>query len=137
MVVKDSELYKLWALRLALIISCIVVSLSWLNAVSIPDLIIRAGVSFGVMYLLLAGTLSLYERTAPEEPPDEVQSSDPGRGGLIDISVGDDELQIPRVHDTKFAGQVDPGLSGGIADGERQAEIVRRMGWGDEREKEE
>jgi len=137
MVVIRNELLKLWALRLALVTTVIVVLLSWLNAVTIPDLIVRAGVSFGVMYLLMVGTLSMFERTAPQdqEPQDELPSSDLGSGGLIDISVGDDEPQTPWLQDTKFAGQVDPSLSEGIADSERQAEIVRRMGWGDEKEK--
>lgn len=129
MAVQYREMYQIWTLRLSLAVTFIVVLLSWLNAVKIPDLIIRAGVSFGIMYLLMAGSLSLFERTALQEPEIEQPSSDTGRGGLIDISVGDDELQTPPVQDTKFAGQVDPSLSEGIPDGERQAEIVRRMGW--------
>ena len=125
MTVQYSELFQVWSLRLALVTTFIVVLLSWLNAVKIFDLIVRAGVSFGVMYLLMAGTYTLFERAAPQK---EQSSSDSERGGLIDISVGDDELQ-KTVQDTRFAGQVDPGLSEGIPDGERQAEIVRRMGW--------
>ena len=130
MAVQYSELFRVWALRLALVTTFIVVLLSWLNAVKIFDLIVRAGVSLGVMYFLMVGTLSLFEKTAPQKPQDEQISPNSGRGGFVDISVGDDELQTPQVQDTRFAGQVDPGLSDGIPDGERQAEIVRRMGWG-------
>jgi len=129
MAVQYSEMYQIWVLRLSLVATVIVVLLSWFNAVKIPDLIVRAVVSFGVMYLLMAGSLHLFDRTAPQKSQDEQIGSDFEHGGLIDISVGDDELQVPPVQDTKLAGQVDPGLSEGIPDGERQAEIVRRMGW--------
>jgi hypothetical protein len=129
MAVQDSGMYQIWVLRLSLAIAFLVVLLSWINAVKIFDLIVRAGVSFGVMYLLMLGSLSLFERTAPQVPEEEQISTDTERGGVIDFTVGDDELQPPSVIDSKLAGQVDPGLSGGIPDGERQAEIVRRMGW--------
>lgn len=134
MAVQNSEFFQVWILRLALVTTIIVVLLSWINAVKIFDLIVRAGVSFGVMYFLMVGTLSLFERTAPQKPQDEQTSSDDGRGGVIDFSVGDDELQPLPPQDTRLAGQVDPFLSTGLPDGEQQAEIVRRMGWGDEKE---
>lgn len=130
MAVQNSVEYQTWAMRLALVTTVIVVLLGWINAVKIQDLIVRAGVSFGVIYLLMAGSLSLFKLTAPQKPQNEQSGSDSGHGGCIDISVGGDELQTPPVQDTRFAGQVDPGLSEGIPDGEQQAEIVRRMGWG-------
>ncbi|MFZ3129655.1 MAG: hypothetical protein WA125_00750 [Desulfosporosinus sp.] len=129
MAVQNNVVYQTWAMRITMATTLIVVVLSWINAVRIPDIIVRGGISFGVMYLLMAGILSLFERTASQEPQNEQPSSDSGRGEFIDISVGDDELQTPPVQDTRFAGQVNPGLSEGIPDGERQAEIVRRMGW--------
>jgi hypothetical protein len=129
MAVQDSGMYQIWVLRLSLAVALLVVVLSWINALKIFDLIVRAGVSFGVMYLLMLGSLSLFERTAAQVPEEEQISTDAERGGLIDFSVGDDEFQAPAVQDSKLAGQVDPGLSGGIQDGQRQAEIVRRMGW--------
>ncbi|MDR3600692.1 MAG: hypothetical protein P4L49_09475 [Desulfosporosinus sp.] len=131
MVVQYSKQFQVWALRLALVTTVIVVLLSWINGVKIFDLIVRAGVSFGVMYFLMAGILSLFEKTAPPKPQNEQPGPDPKRGGLIDVSVGDDELQTPQAQDLRVAGQVDPDLSIGLPDSERQAEIVRRMGWGD------
>lgn len=125
---QDSELFRIWTLRLALITAVIVLFLSWINGVKPFDLIVRGGVSFGVIYLLLTGTYNLFEKTAPKNQ-DEQPSAGPG--GLIDFSVGDDPLQPPPVQDTKFPGQVDQNLSTGLPDSERQAEIVRRMGWGD------
>ena len=130
MAVQNSELLQVWSMRLSLGTALIVVSLSWINGVSLIDLMVRAGVSFGVMYLLTAGILTLFERTAPQEPETEqLSSDDSGRGGVIDFSVGDDELQKPEVQDSKLPGQVDRDLSAGLPDSERQAEIVRRMGW--------
>jgi len=129
MAVHNSELFRVWAMRLSLVTTLIVVSLSWINGVRMVDLIVRAGVSFGVMYLLMVGILSLFERTATQKPEPEQLNPDSGRGGVIDFSVGDDESQESMVQESKVPGQVDQDLSAGLPDSERQAEIVRRMGW--------
>lgn len=128
---QNSEVYQTWALRITLVTTFIVVVLSWLNAVKIPGIILRGGISFAVMYLLMAGSLSLFEKTAAPEP-EEVPLSGPeaGRGGVIDFSVGDDG-SIPPSANSSFPGQVDPSLSNGLP-GSKQAEIVRSMGWDDE-----
>lgn len=129
MAVQNIELLQVWAMRLSLVTTLVVVLLSWINGVMIVDLMVRAGVSFGVMYLLTVGILSLFERTASQEPQSEQSSSDSGRGGIIDFSVGDDELQGSHSQDSKLPGQVDQDLSAGLPNSEQQAEIVRRMGW--------
>lgn len=132
MAVQSSEVYQMWAMRITLATTLIVVFLSWLNAVSIPEIIIRGGISFGVMYLLMAGILSLFEKTASQEPQNVQQSSsDVGRGGVIDFSVGEEELP-PKMQPKSYPGQVDPNLGKGLPGSQQQAEIVRRMGWGDE-----
>ena len=137
MAVEDSVVYQLWARRITLATTLIVVVLSWLNAVKIPDLMIRAGISFGVMYFLMAGILSLFEKTASQKPKNSLKSSTPestteaGRGGVIDFSVGDEEPR-PQTQPASFPGQVDPNLSKGLPGSQQQAEIVRRMGWDDE-----
>lgn len=129
MAVQNSVVYQIWAMRITLVTTLIVVVLSWINAVRILDIIVRGGISFGVMYLLMAGILSLFEKTASQKPQNSPQSSsDAGRGGAIDVSVGDDELK-PQIQDSSFPGQVDPSLSTGLPGSEQQAEIVRRMGW--------
>lgn len=129
MAARSNEMFQVWGMRLSLVTGLIVVLLSWINGVRALDLVVRAGVSFGVMYLLTVGVLSLFERTALPEPETELPSSDSGRGGVVDFSVGDDELQKPQEEDSKLPGQVDRDLSAGLPDSERQAEIVRRMGW--------
>ncbi|HUS88718.1 MAG TPA: hypothetical protein VMW91_04980 [Desulfosporosinus sp.] len=132
MAVQNSVVYQIWARRITLATTLIVVVLSWINAVRILDIIVRGGISFGVMYLLMAGILSLFEKTASQEPQNKQQSSsDAGRGGVIDFSVGDDELR-PQIQHSSFPGQVDPSLSKGLPGSKQQAEIVRRMGWDDE-----
>ncbi|HWQ43411.1 MAG TPA: hypothetical protein VN456_15435 [Desulfosporosinus sp.] len=135
MAVRSSELLQVWGMRLSLATGLIVVLLSWINGVRTLDLVVRAGVSFGVMYLLTVGILSLFDKTAPPKPELETEqpSSDSGRGGVVDFSVGDDELPKPQEEDLKLPGQVDRDLSAGLPDSERQAEIVRRMGWDDEK----
>lgn len=131
MAVQNRDLFQVWAMRLSLGTTLIVVLLSWINGVRMLDLMVRAGISFGVMYLLMAGILSLFERTGSQKSEAEQSDADIGRGGVIDFSVGDDELQQPLVQDSKLPGQVDQDLSAGLPDSEQQAEIVRRMGWAD------
>lgn len=131
---QNRVVYQIWAMRISLATTLIVVVLSWINGVKIPYLIVRGGISFGVMYLLMAGILTLFEKTAAQEPQNRRQSSvDASRGGVIDFSVGEDdvgtdELNHP-IQPSNFPGQVDPNLSKGLPDSEQQAEVVRRMGW--------
>ncbi|TGE32809.1 hypothetical protein [Desulfosporosinus sp. Sb-LF] len=136
MVVQNYEQFKTWAMRLSLVTMVLVTLLSVINKVKIFDIIVRAGVSFGVMYLLMVGILRLFERTAPQQLQKETTSSDIGRGSFIDFSVGDDTQQAPQGEDSQFPGQVDRDVSAGLPDSERQAEIVRRMGWDETKDKE-
>lgn len=126
--------YQIWAKRISLATTLIVVTLSWIKGVRLSSLLVRGGISFGVMYLLLAGILILFEKTAAQEPQNKRQSSvDAGRGGVIDFSVGEDEAGTdtlnPQIQPSNFPGQVDPNLSRGLPDSQQQAEVVRRMGW--------
>lgn len=129
MIVQNNELLQVWSRCISVGTAVIVVLLSWFNGVRLPDLMVRSVVSFGVIYLLMAGTLSLFDRMAPQKPQEKQPSSAAGCGGFIDFSVGEEDLQKPQVPDVKFPGQVDQDLSSGLPDSERQAEIVRRMGW--------
>lgn len=126
---QNNELVRVWVLRFSLVTMIIVVVLSWINAVKLFDILVRAGVSFGGMFLLLAGSLSLFQKTALPLPQEEQSDIVSERGGLVDFSVGDDESQVLQTADSTFPGQVDPSLNDGIPDGQQQAEIVRRMGW--------
>lgn len=129
MVGQNREFLRVWTLRLSLVTMIIVVILSWINAVKLFDMLVRAGVSFGLMYLLLTGSLILFDKTGIPPIPEEQSDTAPERGGLVDFSVGEDEIQVSQGADSAFPGQVDPNLSEGVLDGQQQAEIVRRMGW--------
>ncbi len=137
MAVQNNVVYQIWARRITLATTLIVVVLSWLNAATISDLFIRGGISFGVMYFLMAGILSLFENTAPQKPKNSLKSGpvdltpEIGRGGVIDFSVGD-EVPTPQTQKANFPGQVDPNLSKGLPGSQQQADIVRRMGWDEE-----
>jgi len=137
MAVQNSEIYQIWSTRITMATTLIVVVLSWFNAETILDIIIRGGISFGVMYFLMAGIRSLFENTAPQKPKSSVKSSMPdsttaaARGGVIDFSVGDEEPR-PLAQKASFPGQVDPNLSKGLPGSQQQAEIGRRMGWDEE-----
>lgn len=133
----NSKLVRVWALRLSLVTMIIVVVLSWINAVKLFDLLVRAVISFGLMFLLLAGSMILFEKTAILPISEELSDPVPERGGLVDFSVGDDETLASQTAesaesaeaDSTFPGQVDPSLNDRMPDSQKQAEIVRRMGW--------
>ncbi|AET70270.1 hypothetical protein Desor_4869 [Desulfosporosinus orientis DSM 765] len=126
--IPNRELYKVWSLRLSIFTSIMVVLLSILNEIGLLDILLRALISFGVMYLLLAGSLNLFERTAPPSPEESQPDSNSGFGD-IDFSVGEDEpLELQKM-DLRSSGQIDRDLSLELPGSERQAEIVRRMGW--------
>jgi len=129
MALQNRELYKFWAMRLSIATMIIVILLSWLNELKFFDIMVRAGVSFGVMYLLMIGSLNLFERTAPQKLQDTQTEVESGRGGNIDFSVGDEELLGSPGQDPGLPGQIDRDLSSGLPNSERQAEIVKRMGW--------
>ena len=75
MAVQDSEFYQIWSTRITLSTTLIVVVLSWLNAMTILDIILRGMVSFGVMYFLMAGIHSLFKNTATQKPKNILKSS--------------------------------------------------------------
>lgn len=130
MAVDNIVVYQIWAMRITLTTTSIVVLLSWINEVRTVDIIVRGGTSFGIMFFLMAGIRSLFEKTASQEPLSSLQASkDDGRGGIVDFSVGDDEELKAEIHPSSYPGQVDPSLSTGLPGSKQQAEIVRRMGW--------
>ena len=127
--VQTRELYQDWVMRLSIGTVIAVVLLSWVNEISFFDIMVRAGVSFGVMYLLMIGILNLFEKAAPPKPQNSQSDLAPGRGGKIDFSVGENEPSAVQKQEVGFAGQIDHELSSGLMDSERQADVVRRMGW--------
>ena len=132
MAARYKKLYRIWSLRLSLGTALIVLALSWINEIKFFDLILRAGVSFGLIYLLTMGTLSLFEKAAPAQADDSQEDSEAECGTAIDFSVGDaeDEVLLASLgQDHELPGQVNRDLKTGLPSSEKQAEIVKRMGW--------
>lgn len=139
-----------WAWRFALFGSVMVGSLSFLGGVSFFMTVIRGILAFGLIYGLSELGCILFEKTG-------TQGEDPV-GALIDIAVGDELASSADGPDSgegssrnsrdgalgrqagmaqsglgqaPLAGQVNQGLPQGLPDEEKQAEIIRRMGWGE------
>lgn len=111
-----------WAWRSALVISLVVALLSFVSGVSFLQVILRAILGFSLIYGISELGIYLFEKTALSPEPDSKV------GALLDIAVGQaDELPLQ----TPLPGQVNQDLAQGLPDEEKQAEIVRRMGWGD------
>lgn len=95
---------------------------------------LRSIFAFILIYGISELFLIFFERTSmPTDQPD------PSVGALLDIAVGQDDENVSMPLDSSetspgtapLAGQVSGGLAQGIPDAEKQAEIVRRMGWGE------
>lgn len=111
-----------WAWRLALVISVVVSLLSVVSGVSFLQAVLRAILGFALIFGMSELSIYLFEETALSPNPV------PEVGALLDIAVGqEDELPIR----APLPGQVSQELAQGLPNEEKQAEIVRRMGWGD------
>lgn len=117
---------------LALGTALLVGILSWQTGLSFLWSIIRVILAFVLIYALSTGSLYWFDKTAPERMPEETEKS---TGAFIDIAVGqetDDQATMkPGYGGSTVAGQVNFDLPQGLPDAEKQAEIVRRMGWGE------
>lgn len=146
----DKEILSIWAWRLALGTTILVGILSWQTDVGFLWIIIRMILSFLFIYGLSYGSLYGFEKAAPptekimEDIPGtgRVNGTERGIGALLDVAVGQEEMEsdTPSPEEggvtleqggSSRAGQVDPDLSQGMPDAEKQAEMVRRMGWGE------
>jgi len=137
------EEVHLWAKRLSLFTALLVALLSWRSGVTVGLMLIRSVVAWGVIYALSLASISLFERTAQADTSSRLEHL---RGMLMDVAVGDDtgvnltqgigigegeKMAAQRATgEERIPGQVDPQLTDGLEDAQRQAEIVRRMGWG-------
>lgn len=117
---------RLWAWRLAGAASLLVAVLTALAGRGLTATILRTGIAWILIYGLTWVSIKLFEQT------DVRPAAEPIKGSRLDIAVGlDDKVPAGAGGEANaFPGQVTPELAGGLGDAEKQAEIVRRMGWG-------
>ena len=147
---KDEKL-RLWSKYLALVTAILICLLSWINGVTLGWIVVRAALTFLVIYSLTLGSIVLFLKTAYPDLDEAVPEQNIKQGTLIDISLGDDSVeqventykidQKPDLNENESvpgtgkigvgtcAGQVDPALASGVVSHQQQADIVRRMGW--------
>ena len=132
----------MWAWRFSTLVALLVGLLSWWNGVEPFSLIFRIALAFAVIFGLTSGSFYLFTKFAPLSAEETPADGGDGRGGLLDVTVGDDPENSPESNEGKGMeaqampkdwrpGQLSPSLMGGLPDDKKQAEIVRRMGWGD------
>lgn len=136
---------RVWAWRLALVVSLVVALLSVVSGVSFLQVVLRGILGFALIYGISVLSICLFEKTG--------FSSEPEVGALLDIAVGqEDELPSASLEQgedvaknaygqkgysegglgqSPIPGQVNQELAQGLPNEEKQAEIVRRMGWGE------
>ncbi len=128
---------RLWAWRLAVAASLLVAILAAVGGAGLIRTVMRTAIAWLVIYGLAWASIKLFEQTA--SPPRLERA-----GRRIDVAVGleddgvlagnegepDIEVEMKKQAKGDLPGQVNPELAGGLGDSEKQAEIVRRMGWG-------
>lgn len=145
----DDETLRVGAWWFALGIASLVGILSWMTGVSFLWIIIRIIFSYLLMYGLSYGSLYVFKKNSILPNEDTLDSSRDKNtnnlsGALLDVAVGqeDEEWDMPPAAEQEMntipgqrvsmrAGQVNADLSQGMSDTEKQADMVRRMGWGD------
>lgn len=138
------ETLHVWARRLALMVSLVVALLSVLSGVSFLRVVLRAILGFALIYGMIELSLYLFEKTSTSEPEvgalldiavgqeGELSSGSPEQGeDTYGTSYGPTGYPTGRIGQSPLPGQVNQELTQGIPSDEKQAEIVRRMGWGE------
>lgn len=145
----DDETLKVWAWRFALGTAVIIGILSWKTGVSFLQIMVRIIFTYLLMYVLSYGSLYGFNKTAILPKKDTADSLEERAvnntsGAFLDVAVGQEDSQWDIPRDTEqekdnspeknsalIAGQLNADLSQGMPDTEKQAEMVRRMGWGE------
>lgn len=115
-------------LGLSVMISLLILLLSFLNGYSLTATALRAVFSLGTIYILGKGLLFLWIKVFPEEKPkapkpvqiDFIVDGNP----VPDLAPGERQGRLP--------GQINLDKDLGIESAGKKAEIIRRMGWGEE-----
>ncbi|MHB8126795.1 MAG: hypothetical protein ACYDEJ_14410 [Desulfitobacteriaceae bacterium] len=127
------EQLRLWSRDLSLVAAILISLLSWIKGITFGWIVVRAIITFLVIYGLTLVSVVLFVKTAYSDLEEEVIGQNHNQGTLIDISLGKDVVdQIENTSEIgvgAYAGQVDPDLASGVVSHRQQADIVRRMGW--------
>lgn len=123
----DKNRIFLWIWQAALCSALVVGVLSWINGSGLTQCILRSGLTFFVVYSVSAWFVHLFRTSAG-------RSDIEARGALLDVAVGldDDPGHGGLGNRQPFPGQIETDLGSGKMDRERQAQILQRMGWGNE-----
>jgi hypothetical protein len=126
------------AFRLSVISAGIVLVFSIFNGYRYPAIILRTVLAFLFIYLLGKGLILLWNKVSPPVKEEKSPSK-------IDIFLGDAESQDESAPDKtgqpadnllslkkRVPGQINNQIMDDLPDAAVRAEIVRKMGWGDD-----
>lgn len=121
-------------LKLAFVTGAIVLLFSILGGYPYFIIVLRTLLSFLVIVFLGKVFGNIWGKVSPPPPKkvDKFQST-------IDFLLGDEIVdslnkQKEENHEASLAGQINADMKNGLQDAGTKAEIVRRMGWGEEKE---
>ena len=125
-----TEEILLWIWRGSLFVAILVGMLSWKNGIMLTLCVLRAALTFIVLYRLTTGLVYLFQKAAPSGSVVGIGGSD--KGIVFDTLVGlegAEGLETERLDSKISPGQIQPGLGKELLDRERQSEILQRMGF--------
>ena len=121
-------------LKLSLLAGGIVLLFSILNGYSFLMILLRAALSFLFIYFLGRGLMELGERILPPSLQQEEEYP-----SMVDVFLGDINSKgvnqaegLTNTYSRIIPGQVNIDMKNELEDAKNKAEIVRRMGWGEE-----
>lgn len=134
MLFPDKQKLELFSFRLSLATGALVAFLGILKGVNLMLVVLRSIVSMAVIYLLCQGCFFLWEMISPPEKyPDTDKKSTLDVLLGADTNEGKDDLKGDNAKGEKpVPGQINLEVKDGRPDAKNQAEIVKKMGWGDE-----
>jgi hypothetical protein len=115
------ETLRVWTWYLSLLAMGFVSLISYLGGFTFLHIVLRSILAFALIYGMSEISFYLFEKTS--------LPLDNEVGALLDIAVGQEDL-LYNLGQTPLPGQVNKELAYGLPSAEKQAEIVRRMGWG-------
>lgn len=128
-----------WIFNTASVASGIVLAFSIINGYNFLPTILRTVLSFFFIFFLGKGLMILWEKISPPPPKKELRY-----GSTIDVILGNlnaggirASAEFPDSEDNEeddrpIPGQINKDIKRGLPDAAAKADIIRKMGWGEE-----
>ncbi|UWG98342.1 hypothetical protein LPY66_05935 [Dehalobacter sp. DCM] len=128
------QTFNTYLIRISVAAAIIALLFSAFNGYDYVAIILRTILSFAFIYILGKGLGALWKKF--ESPPPVVEEDN--RSAKIDILLGEineleNEIKAAQNQSSAvYPGQINNAVIDGLSDTAKKAEIVRKMGWGED-----